>query len=242
MKKAILVALSISLLSILLISFISAQVTTPEELFAQQTGIEQIPKSPEELKQEIKERYLKQEWSNIIAKIPIIGKIHTFFLAHPLPFKILFNYQYEISLTFILIVILWLFTITVTSDLIRASGLVKGVITLLIGLGTAIIFAQINLLKVISTKSLDLIYTKEAWWIRLILWLVFIAILAVLYYAEKILGKTLKKNKEAKEKAEVKQKVEEHEEFVKGAEEAEKITKGFEQIGSGGKRFRKKYQ
>jgi len=199
--------------------------TTPEDVFQQQTGIspENIPKSPEE----IKELYLRQEWSNFIAKIPIIGSIHNFFLTHPLPFKILFAYPYEISLTFFLIFILWIFLVAGAADIINASGFTKNPISFLIGLAFSVILSQIGALKGIVLFTLNIIYAKETWWIRLILWLTFFVMLVVIFYFEKILGQQIRKGIKARKERELKEEEEEHEEYIKGAEEGRKIKEKY---------------
>ena len=93
---------------------------------------------------EIKNRYLRQEWSNFIEKIPILGKIHSFFVGHPLIFKILSNEPYSFSLVFFLTIILWIYIVIIVSNLLKSIDLVKESYTVVFGISIAVILSQIN--------------------------------------------------------------------------------------------------
>jgi len=193
MKKLTLL-LPLVLLTLFLLNLTSA-VSDPTELFQQQIGTDQKIPTPEEIKEQIREKYLKQEWSNTIAKIPIIGKVHDFFLAHPLPFKILFNYPYEISFIFFLIVILWVYISAISSDFLRGSEIVTGAIPFLIGILIAIILAQTNLIKIIVLFVLDLIFARETLWMKLLLGLLIFILLTMIYVYKKYLVRRIKKER-----------------------------------------------
>lgn len=205
------------------INLILAQVTTPQELLQQQTGInpESIPKSPEE----IKDIYLKQEWSDVIAKIPVIGQIHNYFLVHPLIFKIIFNEPYTISLVFFLVVILWAYSMAAISDILRTSELVKTGSSVLIGAASTIILAQVKVFNIIATTALNIIFAKEEWWIRGILWVLLFVILAIIVYIERMLGKEFKKIREAKARGKTEEEIAKLKKFTGGVYDAERIIK-----------------
>ena len=225
MKKSSLI-IPLLLLSIIALSiFASAQTTVPgaEQIQQAQQQISNLPKTPAEL-QQITSDYLVQEWSKIVAKIPVIGPLHSFLLAHPLPFIILFNEPYSFSLTFILIFILWLYIAIFSSRTISSAGFVKPLIAWLLGLLFTILTAQINLISYISTAVLAFIFSYDAWWARTLLFLVVIVVFVLLSALSNILSKYLKEIELKKEKQEIKQGIKESKALKKGLKEGQKLT------------------
>jgi uncharacterized membrane protein len=192
-------------------------------------NLDNIPQTPEDAEQAGRE-YLKQEWNKIILKLPVIGSIHGYFVAHPLIFQILFKEPYNFSLTFICIFILWVFILVNVSNIF--SGLIRGgtYTGLLIGLAVSVALAQVGVIGGIVRFVLSIIYARDTWWIRLLLWLVVIVVLMLVAYFDSALKDTIKKSKEEKEKAEVKEKAEESEEFIRGVKEGQEISKPIREL------------
>jgi len=184
---------------------------TPEKI----EEIGQKIQTPEEAANETKE-YLKREWAKIIAKHPVINKIHIFFKEHPLVFTILFNIEYEISWKFICIVLLWFYIMAITADIV--SGLTKGFLSIVIGIGMAIILAQVGAISGLVGFILNLLFAQKLWWVRLILGVVIILILTLAFYLFDIISKYLQEaKKKARERAiEVTQRV--MQKFIKKVE------------------------
>jgi predicted Na+-dependent transporter len=97
--------------------------------------------------------------------------------------------------------------------------MVKSAFALPIGFGIAIILAQIHLLRLIVNSTYSLIFSSEAWWQRLVLIFVALGLFGAVYYLSGYLSKYLKKAKEAKEKAEVRQAGKEIKAVARGLEE-----------------------
>ena len=103
--------------------------------------------------------------------------------------------------------------------------MVKSIFATLIGIASTIILAQIGLINWIVSSFLYLVSSQEAWWIRLIFWIILLVVLFIVYYLKNMALQEIKKNKESKEKADIKERVKESESFVKGIKEGQKITK-----------------
>lgn len=191
---------------------------------------EKMPQDEEELKSkaETELAYLKQEWNKFILKIPYIGKMHTFFLAHPMIFKIVFAHAYEFSLTFICIVAMWLLIAYIFSEL--SGELVKGGVNVIIGIGAGIIFSQIGFIGGVVDFSLKIIYSRDAWWIRALLWVIIVTIFLLLAYLSNASQELLQQRREDKEREEVKQEAKESKAFRRGVKEGQDLTKD---IGAG---------
>lgn len=213
-------AISLLLAMLLILPLAYAEIQSPEEAIANQFGI-----APEKLKnpEDLKNEYLKQEWSKIITNKPVIGSIHKFLLNNQLISKILFKIDYSFSLTFFATFILWLFFALGLSNVISSSGFIKGLPSFVIGAGLAIILAQVGLIGYIVNFALTLIFKREAWWMRWLVGLLVIVALIVIYQFEGIIGQKLKKSKEIEEKESMKQGLREAQAFVKGAKEGQRF-------------------
>lgn len=210
MRKIYLIILSIAVV-IFLASFISSAdefTDFNDQLLETQNQIENIPKTPEE----VKEQYLKQEWNKIFSTIPLIGPIHNFFLAHPLIFQILFNEAYSVSLTFILILILWIVTCKVIHRPAKES--MNNVVAWTLAISVPIIFAHISLYKLIISKTLYFIFSQETFWLRTIIWFVVLIGLIIVLMIDEILTKKIKQSNEEKRKKELEQGIKESRTFV----------------------------
>lgn len=188
---------------------------------------ENIPSDPDALKEQIKSRYLQQEWGKIISKNKVLGPIHNFFISNPLLFQILFKEPYALSLVFFCTFILWLYLTIGISDIMKKSGLIKSGISLIVGIASTIITAQLGIIKWIVNSALYIIFAREAWWIRLIIWIAIIVLLVIIYYVKNLLAQQLKLMKKSEEKSELKQKTQESEAFIKGVKEGQQIAKKY---------------
>ncbi len=135
--------------------------------------IDNIPKDAED----IKDKYLKKEWTTFIAQNKLFGPFHSFFTSHQLPFTILFAEPYAVSFTFLAIVALWLFFTYLLTKPLKASELFNPPIVLLISIGIAMILAHTGVLKTLATFTLNLVLSKKEWYTRIILGI--IAVLAL---------------------------------------------------------------
>ncbi|MEK6885375.1 MAG: hypothetical protein AABX17_00230 [Nanoarchaeota archaeon] len=180
-----------------------------------------IPTTPDELT-EASSSYLQKRWENIITNSRFAG-IHNSFLAHPLPFTILFHQPYSFSLTFFLVVIFWIFLLVSIGNLVGAySG--SGMMGFAGGLVSAILLSWIGVIGGIATFVVDFILGRQSIWIKILLWIAVFVILAIIFVANGIWKKSVEDSKKQEEKRRLKEKVEEHEEFVKGVEEGRRLT------------------
>ncbi len=179
-----------------------------------QETIEKTPQTPEEA-QNITMTWLKNGWNEYIAKQPVIGKAHNYFLNHQLIFKILFNEPYSFSLTFIAIFALWLFLMILISGLVDGALVKSNGLNFLISIGAVMILAKIGFIKDTVIFTLNLILSPTQWWLRWLLGGVVMVILILItqlkiaakekiemYEKEAEKEKTKQNAKEAYQKAE----------------------------------------
>ena len=195
MKKQIIFITAVVVITLLSQIYLSNLVLadTPGEQVEKQLGV-----NPEKLQspEDIKNEYLKKEWASIIKNYSILGPIHTFLAENSgakLLEKVLLNEYYTFSLVFIILFILWLFSITIFSDLIKSLGIVKYPLSLLLGLGFAIIFAQIGITKQIVLFLIGLIFSQAKWFMRWIIALLLFLAFAVIYYVNAIIAQKVQK-------------------------------------------------
>ena len=172
-------------------SIVNAQ--TPGEQVEKQLGV-----NPEKLQspEDIKNEYLKKEWTSIIKNNSLLGPIHTFLAENTgarLIERILLNEYYAFSLYFFVFLIFWLFSITLLSDLTKSSGIVKYPLTLLLGLGFSIILAHIGVTKQIVIFLIGLIFSQAQWFMRWIVALLLFLGFAVIYYVNAIIAQKVQK-------------------------------------------------
>ncbi|MEK6825904.1 MAG: hypothetical protein AABY00_03900, partial [Nanoarchaeota archaeon] len=192
-KTSVLLLLYFSI--IISLSFVNAE-TTPGEAVKQQIGFnpEDLPTSP----QEFKDKYLSEEWSELVSKNKYLGPIHNTFLKNQAIFKILFGDPYALSLTFLIILILWIFISVKAGQLIQASGILDGITATLAGFIFSILLAQTTLLRTLAKLSLDIITSSANWWIRLIVAIFIIVMLFIVSYLVSLIRKSLKDNRATK--------------------------------------------
>lgn len=210
MKKHYFILLFISLILLVFnISFAYSE-ENPGESIQKEIGInpENLPTSIDE----IKDRYLTQQWEELIDENKYLGPIHRF-LKNFFLIKILFGDDYSISLTFLLILILWLFIGVKAGQFISASEIIKGWLAISIGFLLSVILAQTGILKTISLFAISIIFKPENWWMRLILGAIALILFALLFYISRLIEKAIKEKLKKEEESKRKQTQKELEAF-----------------------------
>jgi hypothetical protein len=228
MKKQIgLVILAVLVMSILVFliqstDLSSAEATDPATAISSQFGIDQnnIPTSIED----IKAKYLQEQWIELIKKNKYVGPVHTFFTEHPTPFKVIFGEPYTFTLTFALVFFFWFLVLGGVTDIAKNIGILKK-LGIIAGVAFAIIFAQIGILREVSRFTSNILLAENTGIMRTVVWLAFLIIIVFVVVGEKTIVKIMKKNQQLKEKEEVKQGVKESQELIKGIKEGKELTK-----------------
>ena len=179
-------------------------------------SIDNIPTSGEDI-ETIRQEYLKQEWTKLIEKNKFLGPIHKFLIKISPFFSVVFAQSYEFSLTMFLIIFLWFLIFIQAATLVRSTSSIKEGFALIIGALCAIILAQTKLLKIIVGFVLDLVFKQGNWWIRLLIWILIVGIIAFEWVAFRLATQASKKNKEEKRKKELEQGVKEVKALTEGA-------------------------
>lgn len=183
----------------------------------QQTGInpekiQDLPKSPEE----IKETYLKQEWSELVAKNKILAPIHSFFLKISPVFLVLFGENYSLSLILLGVIILWVYVALELTTLIKTIDMLNPWAIRGIAVGISIILAQVGVYRTIITLINKILYANELWWMRLIILVAFVVAAIILDKLTKVLEVQIKQAKiNAKNKA-LETEIIKQKEFIRG--------------------------
>lgn len=164
-------------------------------------------KNPEDLKKEIQDKYLKEQWNELIAKNKFIGPIHNQFMANQWFFQILFREKYAFSLTFIATVILWIFIVLSARVLIK-DQFKNWFLPWLLGILVAMGFAWSTIINKVVNAVFNLIYAQSMWWARLILWIVFAVIVFLIFMIEHTIAKNIRIHKMNKEKTKLNQDIE----------------------------------
>ncbi len=175
--------------------------------------------------------YLRSEWAKIIQqKAPFLWTTHSFLLAHQTLFKVLLNHSYEFTWSFLWILIIWLYLANFGSDMFNVLGIIKQKVGIVIGLVFAVLIAWTGVINWLVTRIIYLLTAPAAWWQRLIIWAVAIAVLIGLGYLESILKKYLDAYLKAKRLAGIEEKTEELEAESKGREEGRKAAEPIKEI------------
>lgn len=207
---------------------------------------EQAEKTPEQLAEE-SSAYLRGEWAKIFQKnFPFLWSIHQYLLSHQVVFKILFKKEYSFTWIFLFMLILWIYLASLAEKIFDSLGFVRKEIAWVMGILTAVILAQINFINWIVNGVHYLVNSQEAWWMRLIIWVIVLILISLFFALREALGVYLKQLKKEKKEKEVEEKVEVLEAEARGREEKRKIeekypkSEGWQQVGSYGAHFRKK--
>ncbi|MEK6927186.1 MAG: hypothetical protein AABX11_02035 [Nanoarchaeota archaeon] len=182
------------------------------------------PTNPAGKIEDIRNKYLAREWNKIISNTSVIGPIHKYFLAHPLPFKIIFNTPYTFTPTFLLIVFLWIYFGFLTKDIMSFTAYDKNV-GLIVGLLAPFFFAHIGLLNIVSTFFVNLVISKDKWWVRWIIGLLVAGALFVFFKFEGGISKLVQGINAGAEKEKLESKIEKSDQFVNEFTKGTKIVK-----------------
>ncbi len=222
MKKSLFVFSILFILAVL--SFASAQVNVEQ--------VDDISKkvegSAEKLsdiieKQKDDKGYLTRELTSVFTKNKIVGGIDSFFKKIDIVFVVLFGEHYALLSGKLLIVfILWVWLFFKIGDLISKGTWFSSIVSHLIALASVVILAQARVFSYMANFVLWAIFAKDAWWFRIIIALVFVIVLGILDYLERMLGRYLDAAKKAKEEAKT--------QLNQGA--IERYAEGLEQGGS----------
>lgn len=179
------------------LSHISAEITSGEEIQSQ-IGI-----NPDDLStdiDELKSKYLTQEWEELVNKNKFLGPVHRFLKSFFL-IKILFGEQYSISITFFLIFIFWIFTAIKSGNIIKSSEIIRGTSAVIIGFLFSIVLAQTGIFNSIAVYMVSVIFSPEQWWMRLILGAIALAIILIIAYISALTEKAIKENKQTQKQS-----------------------------------------
>jgi len=173
---------------------------------------------------ENKSAYLTQEWGKLIGRAKIIGPIHNFLSSNQIIFKIFFNYPYELSLTFFFVLFIWLTFLFKSAKLIKSFGFIKEVFSLPVALLFAIIFAQISVFNFIAKGISNILFSTNAWWARIIIFILACTIIITLSILSDYLSRYFKRQEEKKKIAELEQTAREFKAEQKGIKEGQAIA------------------
>lgn len=203
---------SIFILVVLLLAFLQGviAVTDPADtsgVLADQFGInkDKIPTSAEEIKQ----LYLKTQWTEFILKNKYLGPVHLFFEKNSWAFSILFAHPYEFSLNLFCIIVIWFLLLTQIAKMVEASGIVKGGAAFSIGFLITIALAQVRVISLFVNFLLWILFKQENWWIRMIFIVFFVGVILIEDRFARMFAKALKEQQERKRNQESDQKVKE---------------------------------
>ena len=217
----ILIILTIS--AYLLITNISADTSSLQGIQSTYDSAQQTLTNIQQTPDQIRSQYLSQEWGSEVARLPVIGQIHTFFTNYPIIFQILINEKYDISLTFFLTSFIWIFLIRISYRILRSTLSHKS-LALIIAICISILIAQSTIIKIIVSAIINLTTSESAWWIRLIIWLGIIVIAIIFYYLDGKISKDIKNARLSKKKAGQEEAVNESKALIKGIREGKQMT------------------
>jgi hypothetical protein len=222
-KLYVFVLFALVLIAIVVIATnsISAEETSNKIENSLETASDILPQNPDDAT-EIGREYLKQEWNKILQNSTSFGPTHRFLLAHPIFFTVIFNEPYSFSLTFICIVLLWVFILFCSVKLFSLMEWAKGFLLWASGILFSIGLAHIGLIRAIVNFALSLIYSKDMWWYRALLWIAVIMFFGIVYYFDIFLRNRIRKSMKKRNERNIKERVEELEEAEMGREEAVK--------------------
>lgn len=216
-KKSLLIV--IFFLSILFVSILLSILIYAQETPSLPYGVDKLQNISEKLTdEEARRQYLSQEWKEILLKNKIVATLDSFFTKNSIVFRILFGMPYSLSLTLFFVIVFWLFIAIGTADLTRKGlGILEGVAYIL-GIVSAVILAQLQILKGLSTFLIKFIFYPEAAWARFIVFVLVIAILIIIYYFKSALSQALEQRRKKLKEEETEQK----------QKELKKVTQGLE--------------
>jgi len=162
-------------------------------------GLEDTKENIEEGVDKIKKTkwdYLGEKWKTAFLKNKFISFVDSFFQKINFVFVVLFGENYSLSLTLFFIIILWFGFFFKLSEVLADYSTFSSSVATVIGFGLVIIMAQLKFFRVIVESFGWLVFSQEAWWIRLIIFVVIVFVVVFLYKFSSQIGDSFKKNKE----------------------------------------------
>ncbi len=196
-KKGFLFFVIILISSVFIISLLSSQ--SLDSLEKQVEGVQENLDKAQEIADSPWD-YLRAEWEKLFLKNPVVSKLDGFFKEFSIVFRILFGMNYEFSIVLFGIIVLWVLVIFNSGKLITSTGFFDGGASQILGIGVAILFAQVGILKSITIFAGNIIFSPENAWTRAILFFIFVILLGVFTYLSDMLSKYIEGVKEAAKK------------------------------------------
>lgn len=169
-------------------------------------GLEDTRENIEEGVENIKETkwdYLGEKWKAAFLKNKFISFVDGFFQKINFVFVVLFGENYSLSLILFFIIVLWFYFFFKLSEILTDYSAFSSSVATAIGFGLVIIMAQLKFFRIIVESFGWLVFSQEAWWIRLIIFIVIAFVMVFLYKLSSQIGDSFKKNrKKTKEEME----------------------------------------
>ncbi|MFA5992416.1 MAG: hypothetical protein WC796_01775 [Candidatus Pacearchaeota archaeon] len=146
-------------------------------------------------KAQLKWEYLQQEWKKAFLENRVIKGLDYFFTEISFVFRILFGESYSFSFLLFLVIVVWIIVLIIVKSFIKSFFNFPLGVCYLVGVLVAIVFAQLNLLKIIVTWILWLIFSQEAWYMRFFMILVVIGAVIAVVFVIKIIQKEAEASK-----------------------------------------------
>ncbi len=234
MKKEIKLVGSIFLVALFLLSWMPLTVLAQDAPglpagISEVPGAAQIEQGQQTYEQyttaENKSAYLAQQWGGLIGKTRIIGPIHNLFASNQLLFKVLFNYPYEISFAFFFVLFIWFVFLFKATRILKSMELLNKSFALPIVLVFTILVAQLGLFNLVVNGIINIMFLSDAWWVRLILFILICTVVVALAIFSNYLAKYLKAQAELKKQKGLEQTSKEFKAFAGGVREGRAIAR-----------------
>ncbi len=202
MKKSKLIYLFIFILflSIIKISIAQEDPSDVSKVISSEFDIPQdkIPTDPDQIKQ----LYLKERWTKVINNSKALGPIHKLLLKmnNYHIFKIFLNYDYEVSFKFFIVLFIWIVLVIKIGSTINSAGWIKSdwELPYFVGMLATFALAHLNIINVVVSTMLDLLFKQENWWWRSIIIVIIFGIFAALHVISKMVEKKMKDKRKEK--------------------------------------------
>ncbi|MBS3072409.1 hypothetical protein J4477_01080 [Candidatus Pacearchaeota archaeon] len=158
---------------------------SPDSVVKGVTGIDPEDISPNNIQDSVEAKwvYLKEEWKKIIFRNSFISGLDGILKKLNVAFIVLFKESYDlVSFKMWIIIILWFIFASIAFDFVRLYGHLKIGWSILASIIISTILAQTYFLTLIYVLLIIMVGTPDYWLVRLILWIIVIALLFVAYY------------------------------------------------------------
>lgn len=170
------------------VSAIDSNPLSPDNVVKGITGVDPNEISPNNIQSsaEAKWQYLKEEWKKIIFRNSFVSGLDSVLKKLNFLFVFLFKENYDlISFKMWIVIILWFISASIAFDFVRVYGHLKIGWSILASVIISTILAQTYFLTLIYILLVKIVSAFDYWLVRLILWIIIVAILFVIYYFEK---------------------------------------------------------